>query len=51
VVAIVDKIHAAKRKNRSSSEFEAELDERVAGLYGLTREEILIINDHGYENA
>lgn len=41
----VDKIISAKQTGKNSSELEAEIDEMVYKLYGLTKEEIAIIKD------
>jgi hypothetical protein len=49
IVGIVNKILAAKAKDLSSLNLEAELDSEVAQLYGLTKEQMLIVNDHQSE--
>ena len=47
IVALVDKILAAKRANPTAdvSAWEREIDERVYRLYGLTAEEIKIVEE------
>jgi hypothetical protein len=47
LVALVDKILAAKRANpqADTSAWEREIDERVYRLYGLTPEEIKIVDE------
>ncbi len=51
IVTAVDKIIAAKRKGAACDALEARLDEQVAVLYGLTSEEVLIINERRLETT
>ena len=53
IVALVDKILAAKRAdpNADVSVLEVEIDQLVYSLYGLTREEIAIIEDSRQEKG
>ncbi|HEY6944178.1 MAG TPA: TaqI-like C-terminal specificity domain-containing protein, partial [Candidatus Acidoferrum sp.] len=43
---IVDQILAAKRNQSTSSKLEAELEEELSKMYGLTAEEMALVQDH-----
>ena len=49
IVALVDRILAAKQRDAraDTSELEQEIDRHVYALYGLTLEEIQIVEDAG----
>ena len=49
IVALVDRILAAKQRDAraGTSELEQEIDRHVYALYGLTPEEIKIVEDAG----
>ncbi|MFZ1084395.1 MAG: TaqI-like C-terminal specificity domain-containing protein [Terracidiphilus sp.] len=51
IVTTVDKIIAAKRKGAACGDLEASLDEQIAVLYGLTSEEVLIVNERRLETT
>ncbi len=40
---MIDKILESKRQNKGTTAFEAEIDGMVYGLYGLTEEEIRVV--------
>ena len=51
IVALVEKILAAKENNSSSAQLEMMLDEEIAELYGLNKDEVFIVQDHQGEHA
>jgi type I restriction-modification system DNA methylase subunit len=51
IVALVEKILAAKASNSSSAKLEITLNEKVAELYGLNKGEVVIVQDHQSERA
>ena len=51
IVALVEKILAAKESNSSSAKLEITLNEKIAELYGLNKDEVVIVQDHQSEQA
>ena len=51
IVALVEKILAAKESNSSSAKLEITLNEKIAELYGLNKDEVVIVQDHQREQA